>query len=131
MPTPPSTARAEVEEAERLRIAGLTDAQLEASVGAQVKHFCSTCHSPPVPEAAPREEWEHEVDEAYKFHRSSPQKDEPAPNQLEVVEYFRRKATPYDDLPVPPLGDAGDGGLKFERSHLTLAANREAPALPG
>ena len=111
--------------------ARLSDAELDSRIGPQVGQFCSTCH--PVPDAAeaPREEWRHEVEFAYGFHKKSARRDQPAPDIEGVIAYFERKALPYDEFVAPALGDSDPGRLKFTRQEIRFGDSRGAPAVAG
>jgi hypothetical protein len=111
--------------------ARLSDAELEAQVGSQVKVFCATCHALPDASQAPREEWRHEVELAYGFHKKSPRQNELAPDIDAVVAYFERKAIPYGEFKTPPLGDSDPGKLKLVRTEIRLADATRLPAIAG
>ena len=109
----------------------LSDAELDSRIGPQVGQFCSTCHAVPDAAEAPREEWRHEVEFAYGFHKKSPRRDQPAPDIEGVIAYFERKAISYDDFVAPALGDSDPGQLKFARQEIHLGDSRAAPAVAG
>src|SRR6476660_9034601 len=54
------------------KLSKMSDEELDARLGPEVKSFCSHCHAAPEAAEAPREEWRHEVEQAYNFHKHSP-----------------------------------------------------------
>ena len=112
-------------------LATLSDQELEAHIGSQVKSFCSDCHVIPSGRETPREEWRKEVEQAFSFHRNSPRKDEPTPDFKGVVAYFERKAIPDSEYSVVPLGAVDRGELRFENSTIQLDPNGKLPAVAG
>ncbi len=111
--------------------AGLNDEQLETAVGPQVEVFCAKCHALPRASDAPREAWRHEVEQAYRFHQTSPLANEPAPDREAVVAYFERKAIPYDDYSIKSSGDSAPDRLRFRRTELRVGAESIPPAVAG
>jgi hypothetical protein len=112
-------------------LAKLSDQELETRYGQQIKTMCGYCHENVDGSEASREEWRHEIEQAFKFHRNSPRKDEPAPEMEAVIAYFERKARPYEDYSAPPLGDADPGSLRFKTTEIQLASTWTLPALSG
>lgn len=113
---------------EPVALTHLSDAERDERIEPEIKTFCAYCHPLPTADLSPREEWRHEVKEAYEFHRKSGRK-EKSPNFEEVVAYFERRATPIQDLPVPPLGDPQPGALRFRRVPVQFEPGLMAPAI--
>ena len=112
-------------------IAQLSDAELESRIGPEIQTFCSGCHAAPQASEAPREGWRVEVEQAFRFHKKSPAKDEPTPDIEAVVAYFERKAMPYSDFAAPPLGDSDPGRVKFSKIEVRIDKAPHSPALAG
>ena len=109
----------------------MSDAELEAAIGPEVHEFCSRCHAMPEASEAPRESWRQESQQAFDFHKKSPAKDDPTPDFEAVVDYFERKAPPYDTFTAPALGDSDPGRLKFSKIEVRIADAPHSPALAG
>lgn len=130
-PEVPRVAAIDGKAATKTDLSRLGDAELEARVGPEARAFCSRCHALPQADEAPREAWRSEVEQAFKFHKDSPARDEPTPDFESVVEYFERQATPYGDFVVPPLGDVDPGPVKFTRTDVRIADAPYSPAVAG
>lgn len=111
-------------------LAAISDADLAAQIGRQVDRFCGYCHPVPTPDLAPREAWHTEVKEGFEFHANSPRKDQPTPDMEMVVEFFRRRALPGDQVVVPERHNRGPGRVKFRRQAFASRVAR-APAVAG
>lgn len=109
----------------------ISDQEMEARYGSRIKTLCGYCHADVDGSEAPREEWRHEVEQAFKFHRNSPRRNDPAPDMETVIAYFERKAVPYEKYTVPPLGESNPGRLKFRMSEVHLESNWTLPAIAG
>ena len=126
-PVPPAKDYA----SEMARLAKLTDQELEAGIGQQVKSFCGNCHAIPDGTEAPREEWRREVAQAYEFHRDSPHNNKPAPDIEAVIAYYERKAIPYSEFTVPPLGESDCGAIRFKTTAIQLDPVWTLPTISG
>lgn len=93
----------------------------------KVTAFCGACHAVPTPDRAPKEDWKHEVEQAYMNLQLSPRKDLVVPNAREVTEYYELQAVPKADIKPPLRDNQGDGNLRFKTSAVRQALSELKP----
>jgi FG-GAP-like repeat len=93
---------------------------------AQVEHLCAACHRLPPPDTFPRDRWEHEVEQGYRFyHQSKMQLD--MPPQPAVLKWYQNRAP--DKLPLLPQSSPSVPPLRFERVASPNPRREIAPAI--
>jgi hypothetical protein len=93
----------------------------------QVRHFCSSCHAFPPPDAFPRSVWKQEVEQAYGFFHDSALAMQ-TPPQEQVVRWYEDLAPP--ELPAPALARAaGPLPMHWQRTAYPVFPHAPAPAV--
>jgi hypothetical protein len=79
---------------------------------AQVEHFCAACHLLPPPDTFPRDRWDHEVEQGYRFYRQSKLKLDVPPQQA-VLKWYQNRAP--ESFPLLPEATPKDSPFKLEK----------------
>lgn len=106
-------------------------ADLRREIEPQIEKFCAYCHPAPSPGAAPREDWRHEIELAYGFHRESPLAHIAPPDIEKVVAYYESLAPRASEIEVPLRRDAGPGELRFTKQPIKIGDSSLALNIAG
>lgn len=90
----------------------------------QVEQFCGNCHASPSPADFPKQAWNHEVDEGYRFYRETRRTDLKEPRQFDVEAYFRQLAP--DKLVIESIDSQSvESPLRFQQRVVPNASNNQ------
>jgi VCBS repeat protein len=100
--------------------------EIAEATQAQVEHFCAACHKLPPPDTFPRDRWEHEVEQGYRFYRQSKMQLD-MPPQPAVLKWYQNRAP--ESLPLLPQSPDSAPPIRFEKVAFPNPRREIAPAI--
>src|SRR5438876_10051980 len=101
--------------------------QATADIGRRVHEFCGACHEYPPADTFPRDAWQHEVEQGYRFF-SQAGKNLEAPPMDEVVAYYEARA-PEKLVPAQFQNATTPPPVAFERIPVPALPDKNPPAI--